>query len=98
MKHRFAIELNGGRFDVRTGESSPVLGGVGCHAVVSESDRMIILCPRLHHRAKVFQLEILIHEMLHVLAPNMTERRVASQAKQIAAAIKRSGLLETTRR
>lgn len=59
--------------------------GLSCH-----DDGLAEFHPKLHDRSKFFQTEIVIHESLHLLVPEWSEKRITMMAHILARILRKA--------
>jgi hypothetical protein len=79
MRQRFTATIKGKRYYFIVEETQP-----DEYAIVDYDRKRVSIAPIVNAKKVEFRVEILIHEALHVLAPEWTEKRVLAAGKDLA--------------
>jgi len=93
LRKTFKATLSNRRFRFRQQKTLPEL-----YAEVDVDEGWCSVDPIINDRSQEFQAELLIHEALHVLAPEWKELRVLNVGKDLARLLVTSGVIDGSKK
>lgn len=86
MRRRFKASIKGKKYTIAIESPQP-----GDYATLDYIDRRVSVDPSVNLRDARFRVEILLHEAIHVLAPEWGEKRVLRAGKDLSRLLKTAG-------